>query len=76
MNSVHAVFSGMLAQGNVDILICSSISGRRAIHWEPVYSASKHAPASVNGHSIGFASGAKNRELCELFSRRVCARTS
>ncbi len=43
MNSVHSVLPGMLARGTGDILICSSISGHQAIHWEPVYSASKHA---------------------------------
>jgi ribitol 2-dehydrogenase len=43
MNSIHSVLPGMLARGTGDILICSSISGHQAIHWEPVYSASKHA---------------------------------
>src|ERR1700730_5423076 len=43
MNSVHAVLPAMLAKGSGDILVCSSISGHQAIHWEPVYSASKHA---------------------------------
>jgi ribitol 2-dehydrogenase len=46
MNSVHAVLPTMLAQGSGDILVCSSISGHQAIHWEPVYSASKHAVQS------------------------------
>jgi ribitol 2-dehydrogenase len=46
MNSVHAVFAAMLAQESVDILVCSSISGHQAIHWEPVYSASKDAVQS------------------------------
>jgi ribitol 2-dehydrogenase len=46
MNSVHAVLPAMLQQGNGDILVCSSISGHQAIHWEPVYSASKHAVQS------------------------------
>jgi ribitol 2-dehydrogenase len=46
MNSVHAVLPPMLAQGSGDILVCSSISGHQAIHWEPVYSASKHAVQS------------------------------
>jgi ribitol 2-dehydrogenase len=36
----------MLAQASGDILVCSSISGHQAIHWEPVYSASKHAVQS------------------------------
>jgi ribitol 2-dehydrogenase len=43
LNCVHAVLPALLAQGAGDILICSSISGHQAIHWEPVYSASKHA---------------------------------
>jgi len=43
LNSVHAVLPEFLAQAAGDILICSSISGHQAIHWEPVYSASKHA---------------------------------
>jgi len=46
MNSVHSVLPAMLARGTGDILICSSISGHQAIHWEPVYSASKHAVQS------------------------------
>jgi ribitol 2-dehydrogenase len=46
MNSVHAVLPTMLAQASGDILVCSSISGHQAIHWEPVYSASKHAVQS------------------------------
>jgi ribitol 2-dehydrogenase len=46
MNSVHAVLPALLAQGSGDILVCSSISGHQAIHWEPVYSASKHAVQS------------------------------
>ena len=43
MNSVHAVLPTFLEKGSGDILVCSSISGYQAIHWEPVYSASKHA---------------------------------
>src|ERR1700737_1610353 len=46
MNSVHAVLPTMVAQARGDILVCSSISGHQAIHWEPVYSASKHAVQS------------------------------
>jgi ribitol 2-dehydrogenase len=46
MNTVHAVLPAMLAQGSGDIVVCSSISGHQAIHWEPVYSASKHAVQS------------------------------
>jgi ribitol 2-dehydrogenase len=40
----------MLARGEGDILVTSSVSGHQAIHWEPVYSASKHAlQAFVHG---------------------------
>lgn len=40
---VRAVLPHMLQRGSGDILMTSSISGHQAIHWEPVYSASKHA---------------------------------
>ena len=40
---VHAVLPGMIKQDGGHILITSSISGHEAIHWEPIYSASKHA---------------------------------
>lgn len=40
---VHAVIPHMIKQGSGDILITSSISGFIDIHWEPIYSASKHA---------------------------------
>lgn len=43
LNSVHAVLPQMKAQGSGDILVTSSISGLVDIHWEPIYSASKHA---------------------------------
>jgi ribitol 2-dehydrogenase len=43
---VHAVLPYLLAQKSGDILVTSSISGHQAIHWEPVYSASKHAVQS------------------------------
>ncbi|MCX6044492.1 MAG: SDR family oxidoreductase [Chloroflexi bacterium] len=43
LRCVHAVLPQMTAQGAGDILITSSISGFIDIHWEPVYSASKHA---------------------------------
>ncbi len=39
----HAVLPHLLAQGAGDILVTSSISGFIDVHWEPVYSASKHA---------------------------------
>jgi ribitol 2-dehydrogenase len=40
---VHATLPLMVAQHEGDILVTSSISGHQAIHWEPIYSASKHA---------------------------------
>jgi len=43
MRCAHAVLPQMKAQGSGDILVTSSISGFIDIHWEPVYSASKHA---------------------------------
>jgi len=43
LRPVHAVLPHMLAQKSGDILVTSSISGFVDIHWEPVYSASKHA---------------------------------
>jgi ribitol 2-dehydrogenase len=43
LRCVHAVLPHMIAQKSGDILITSSISGFEDIHWEPVYSASKHA---------------------------------
>jgi ribitol 2-dehydrogenase len=43
LNCVHAVLAPMKEQGSGDIVITSSISGLVDIHWEPVYSASKHA---------------------------------
>jgi ribitol 2-dehydrogenase len=43
LRSVHAVLPYMTAQKSGDILVTSSISGFIDIHWEPVYSASKHA---------------------------------
>ncbi|MEM7125723.1 MAG: SDR family oxidoreductase [Chloroflexota bacterium] len=43
MRSAHAVLPYMMAQKSGDILVTSSISGFVDIHWEPIYSASKHA---------------------------------
>jgi ribitol 2-dehydrogenase len=44
--SVEAVLPPLREQKSGDIIVCSSISGHQAIHWEPVYSASKHAVQS------------------------------
>ena len=43
LRGIHAVLPIMKAQQSGDILVNSSISGFVDIHWEPVYSASKHA---------------------------------
>lgn len=43
LRCVHAVLPHMKAQQSGDILVTSSISGLIDIHWEPIYSASKHA---------------------------------
>ncbi len=43
LRCVHAVLPHMTAQGSGDVLVTSSISGHKDIHWEPIYSASKHA---------------------------------
>ena len=43
LRCAHAVIPQMKAQGNGDILVTSSIAGHIDVHWEPVYSASKHA---------------------------------
>jgi len=46
MRCVHAVLPKMMAKKSGDILVTSSISGFSDIHWEPIYSASKHAMQS------------------------------
>lgn len=43
MTLVRAALAHMTAVGAGDILVTSSVSGHQDIHWEPVYSASKHA---------------------------------
>ena len=43
LRCVHAVLPHMIRQKSGDILVTSSISGFIDIHWEPIYSASKHA---------------------------------
>jgi ribitol 2-dehydrogenase len=43
LRGVHAVLPHLMAQRSGDILVTSSISGFIDIHWEPIYSASKHA---------------------------------
>ena len=43
MRCAHAVIPSMKARGGGDIVVTSSISGFMDVHWEPIYSASKHA---------------------------------
>jgi ribitol 2-dehydrogenase len=41
--AAQRVLPGMMARQSGDIIVTSSISGHQALHWEPIYSASKHA---------------------------------
>ena len=43
LRCAHAVIPQMQTQGAGDIVVTSSISGFIDVHWEPIYSASKHA---------------------------------
>jgi len=73
--TVHAVLPGMIARRSGDIVVTSSISGHQAIHWEPVYSATKHAVQSfVHGvrrqvapHNVRVGSLAPGMVLNELW---------
>ena len=50
ISTVTAAAAHLSGKGSGDILVTSSVSGHQAIHWEPVYSASKHAvQAFVHG---------------------------
>jgi ribitol 2-dehydrogenase len=40
---IHATLKTMIPAGTGDVVLTSSVSGHQSIHWEPVYSASKHA---------------------------------
>jgi ribitol 2-dehydrogenase len=40
---VRTILPAMIAREAGDVILTSSISGHEAIHWEPIYSASKHA---------------------------------
>ncbi len=73
--SVRAVLPGMIARRSGDIVVTSSISGHQAIHWEPVYSATKHAVQSfVHGvrrqvapHNVRIGALAPGMVLNELW---------
>jgi ribitol 2-dehydrogenase len=43
VRTIHGPLKFMIAAGTGDIVVTSSVSGHQSIHWEPVYSASKHA---------------------------------
>lgn len=43
LRCVRAALPAMIERGSGDVLVTGSISGYQAIHWEPVYSATKHA---------------------------------
>lgn len=72
---VHATLAPMMAARSGDIVVTSSISGHQAIHWEPVYSASKHAVQAfvhglrrqVAGYGVRVASLAPGRVVNELW---------
>lgn len=50
VSTVQAAAAYFTVQGHGDIVVTGSVSGHQAIHWEPVYSASKHAvQALVHG---------------------------
>lgn len=73
--AVRAVLPHMIARRSGDIVVTSSISGHQAIHWEPVYSATKHAVQSfVHGvrrqvakHNVRVGSLAPGMVLNELW---------
>ena len=46
MATVRAALPHFVAQGSGDVLVTSSVAGQQDIHWEPVYSATKHAMQS------------------------------
>jgi len=43
MALVRAALPALLEAGQGDLIMTSSVSGHQSIHWEPIYSASKHA---------------------------------
>jgi ribitol 2-dehydrogenase len=73
--AVRAVLPHMIGRRSGDIVVTSSISGHQAIHWEPVYSATKHAvQAFVHGvrrqiapHNVRIGSLAPGMVLNELW---------
>lgn len=41
--SIHAVLPHLAQQGAGDVILTSSVAGVIPVHWEPIYTASKHA---------------------------------
>ncbi|MEL6148132.1 MAG: SDR family oxidoreductase [Chloroflexota bacterium] len=87
LRSIHAVLPHMKRQQSGDILVTSSISGFIDIHWEPVYSASKHAvqgfvhtlrrQVMADGIRVGaIAPGAVANELWEISNAEEIAKLS
>jgi ribitol 2-dehydrogenase len=78
---IRLVLPQMMAQKSGDIIVTSSISGHQDIHWEPVYSASKHAiQAFVHGlrrqvakHNVRVGAIAPGIVLNELWGFRDAA---
>ncbi len=72
---VHAALPEMIARRSGDVIVTSSISGHQAIHWEPVYSATKHAVQSfvhgvrrqVSRHNVRVGALAPGMVLNELW---------
>lgn len=71
----RGILPSMIARKSGDVIVTSSISGHQAIHWEPVYSATKHAVQSfVHGvrrqvapHGIRVGAVAPGMVLNELW---------
>lgn len=88
--AIRDVLPHMIERRSGDIIVTSSVSGHQAIHWEPVYSATKHAvQAFVHGvrrqvskHNVRVGSLAPGMVLNELWGaadpdeieRRIAAR--
>src|SRR5690349_21010083 len=63
--AIRAVLPGMIARRSGDIVVTSSVSGHQAIHWEPVYSATKHAMQSFV-HGVRRQIGPRNVRIGSL----------
>ena len=63
---IHAALKYMTAAGTGDIVVTSSVSGHQSIHWEPVYSASKHAVQALDARPSAPTdrNGRSNRRGC------------